>query len=107
MNSTVHTSKKEVLLMRKLGNLGQCPNDNPRDASVAATAVDEGLTEVFTGPVDEEYFGIFRDIFPAVQALSDADFMPRSDRSTMLIESSDQSRKGLGCFLCRIITLEL
>jgi hypothetical protein len=76
MNSTVCASKKgEVLLMRKLGNLGQCPNDNHQDAFVAATTVDEGLTEVFTGPVDEEYFSAFRDIFLAVQALTDADFM--------------------------------
>jgi hypothetical protein len=30
---------------------------------VAATAIDQGLTEVFTRRGDDEYFDAFRDIF--------------------------------------------
>jgi hypothetical protein len=65
MNSTIRASKKgEVLVMRDLVKLEQCPIDDPQDACVTATAADEGLAEVFAEPVDKVYFAAFRDIFP-------------------------------------------
>jgi hypothetical protein len=36
-----------------------------------------GLVAIFAGPgpIDKDYFDAFRDLFPAVRVLSDADFM--------------------------------
>ncbi|CAN6174394.1 unnamed protein product [Urochloa humidicola] len=65
LNNTVRPSKKgEVLVMRKLGLCA--PNDMPNE---------EELKAVFTGPLDANHFASIRDIFPAAQALSDADLM--------------------------------
>jgi hypothetical protein len=76
MKSTVRASKKgEVLLMRRLGKLdkrGSSPSEEPQDTVASA---DQGLAEVFAGPVDAEDFAAFRDIFLAARALSDADLM--------------------------------
>jgi hypothetical protein len=67
--------KGEVMLMRKLGKLDMRPIEDPEAAAAAATATDQGLTEVFTGPVEKEYFAALRDTFPSAHALSDAGHM--------------------------------
>jgi hypothetical protein len=63
------------MLMRKLAKLDSRPTEDPEVAAAAAAAADQGLAEVFTRPVDEDYFAAFRDIFLAARALSDADLM--------------------------------
>jgi hypothetical protein len=75
----VGASKKgEVLLMRKPDKLSTRHTEGHAVAAQDATAADQGLAAVFAGPepVDKEFFGAFRDLFPAGgRALSDADLM--------------------------------
>ncbi|CAO2166201.1 unnamed protein product [Urochloa humidicola] len=67
LNSTVRASKKgEVLVMRKLG---LCPEDP------TAGQPRQELAAVFKGPLDASSFAALRDIFPAANALTDADLM--------------------------------
>jgi hypothetical protein len=64
-----------MLLMHKLGKLGMRLIENLEVTTAIATTADQCLIEVFTGPVNEEYFATFRDIFPAARALFDARLM--------------------------------
>jgi hypothetical protein len=67
--------KGEVLLMCKLGKLDMHPIEDHEAVAGAATAAYRGLTEVFTRPVEKEYFATFRDTFPAALSLFDASHM--------------------------------
>jgi hypothetical protein len=77
LNATVRASKKgEVLLMRKLGELGPRPVEDPQDAATTVDAADQGLAKkIFSGTVDKEEFDALHDLFPTALSLSDADFM--------------------------------
>jgi hypothetical protein len=66
--------------MRKLAKLDMRPTEDPEVAATAATAADQGLAEVFTRPLDEDYFAAFRDVFPVARVLSDTDLMAAARR---------------------------
>ncbi|CAO2186369.1 unnamed protein product [Urochloa humidicola] len=75
LNSSVRASKKgEVLVMRKLG---LCQAEG-----ATILGLKPELKAIFTGPLDKTHFAAIRDIFPAANALSDADLMALATQAT-------------------------